>query len=648
VATSMARRCGALLLCASAPNSLNCLAAPSVGIDSPNERVHCLIADADGQLALSIRLGDANVLETSPIHISVDGRRFTDDCQIGGVERSSIDETYPWRGVHSTAVNHCQTATINVKSGNGAPLLTLEVRVFDDGVAFRHIILAENAEQSRTPDEATTFVLPAGSTVWRHNIDGHYESVHKSSAVEAVEPGEWAAPPMTFRLANGAGYASITEAALVNYSGMALQAARDRKFTLALAHNHPASYPFRLRYKNDVERLTQPATVRGTITSPWRVVLVAEDLNGLVNADVIHNVCPPPDATLFPDGMNTSWIKPGRAVWKYLDGGENSIEEVKNFSQLARELGFEYQVVEGFWRRWSDAQVHDVVAYSRSQGVGLWFWRHSRDLRTPEARTEFFTKLQDWGVVGAKIDFFDHEHKELVDLYAALLEEAARHQIMINFHGANKPTGEARTWPNELTREAIKGMEARKLENRARHDATLPFTRYLAGPGDYTPVVFGERRGDTTAAHQIAAAAAFDEPLLTYGANPKTLLAHAAVEMIKSIPPVWDETIVLPMSEIGELAVMARRRGDKWFVAALNGGAARTITVPADFLGEGAYIAMFVRDVPSDATQVEIQQTAAQRGDKLDLPLAAGGGFLGRFTPASSAPSENANGDNNR
>src|SRR5205814_9247525 len=158
----------------------------------------------------------------------------------------------------------------------------------------------------------------------------------------------------------------------------------------------------------------------------------------------------------------------------------------------------------------------ELVDYSRQRGVGLWLWKHSKDLRTPEAREKFFKRLHDLGVGGAKIDFFDHEHKEIVDLYGALLKEAAKNQIMVNFHGANKPTGEARTWPNELTREAIRGMESSRLQARARHDATLPFTRFLAGHGDYTPVHFSARRGDPTWAHQIATAALCKDPLVTY------------------------------------------------------------------------------------------------------------------------------------
>jgi alpha-glucosidase len=322
-------------------------------------------------------------------------------------------------------------------------------------------------------------------------------------------------------------------------------------------------------------------------------------------------------------------------VWKYLDGGENGFDEIKNFSRWAGELGFEYQVVEGFWSRWSDEQIKELVDYSRQRGVGLWFWRHSRELRTPERRKEFFSKLQRFGVVGAKIDFFDHEHKDIVDLYTVLLEEAARHQIMVNFHGANKPTGESRTWPNEMIREAVRGMEARRLRERARHNTILPFTRYLAGPGDYTPVVFGERRGDTTWAHQIATAAVFNEPLLTYGAHPQKLLDNPALEMIKSIPATWDETIALPECEIGELAAFAKRRGDEWFMAVLNGPNSRGIKAPLSFLGDGDYEALRVTDVRGNPEDVRISTIAAKTSDTLPIELEAGGGLIARFRRTS-------------
>jgi alpha-glucosidase len=318
-------------------------------------------------------------------------------------------------------------------------------------------------------------------------------------------------------------------------------------------------------------------------------------------------------------------------VWKYLDGGPNTFENMKEFSRLAGKLGFEYHVIEGFWSRWTDEQIKELVDYSRQQGVGLWFWRHSRELRTPVARAEFFKKLHALGVVGAKIDFFDHEHRDIVDLYQTLLAESAKHKVMINFHGANKSTGEARTWPNEMIREGIRGMEARRLQARARHNTTLPFTRFLAGPGDYTPVIFGERRGDTSWAHQIATAVVFNEPLLTYGAHPTNLLNNPALELIQSIPAVWDETIVLPMSEIGELAALARRKGDTWFLGVLNGPSARTTEIPCTFLGAGEFKTLLVRDEIGDPAAVKMEKGQSSSKDVLKITMSAGGGFNARF-----------------
>jgi alpha-glucosidase len=606
------------------------LASHEVEILSPDGHVQFKVLLQNSALKYEVTFKNKPVIETSPMGIAVDGVSLAEGVEAGKVDRYEVKETYPWRGVHSQAVNHCNGAAISLKHAKSNTSYTLEVRSFNDGVAFRHIIPAE--EKPRVPDESTAFVIPDGSTVWYHDLEGHYEGVHEKRKVAEVPAGQWAAPPLTFKLPEGAGYASITEAALVNYSGMALHSDGHRGFNLVLGDKHPISYPFRLRYKDDIERLSRPAAITGTITSPWRVVMIGSDLNTLVNCDVVHNLCPPPDSELFPKGINTEWLKPGRAVWRYLDGGGRSLEDMKEFSRLAGQLGFEYHVIEGFWSRWSNEQIKELVDYSRQQGVGLWFWKHSRELRTPEAREAFFKRLHDLGVVGAKIDFFDHEHKEVVDLYTALLKDAARHQIMVNFHGANKPTGEARTWPNELVREAVRGMEASRLKDRATHDVTLPFTRYLAGHGDYTPVHFGERRANTTWTHQIATAAVFTAPLLTYGAHPANILKNPGVEMMKSIPSTWDETIVLPISEIGEIAAFARRSGDTWFLAILNGLIARTVEIPLSFLGEKEYRAMLLRDSSDDAAALEVENKNLRRSDSLAIKLRPGGGFIARFS----------------
>ena len=160
----------------------------------------------------------------------------------------------------------------------------------------------------------------------------------------------------------------------------------------------------------------------------------------------------------------------------------------------------------------------------------------------------------------------------------------------------------------------------------------MPFTRFLAGPADYTPVVFGDRRKDTTWAHQIATAVVFTSPVLVYGAHPKSLLDSAAADVIKTIPSVWDETRVLPPSAVGDLAVYARRSGDRFFLGVLNGKEPRTLRVPLSFLGKGRYHATLVRDdaVRGDALRLEAREVTA--ADSVDISLRDGGGFVGRFS----------------
>jgi len=543
--------------------------------------------------------------------------------------RTSTNATYPTRGVHSMAHDRGNNETFTFQQDGTGARFSVQVRVFNDGAGFRFLVPGTGM---RTPDEATAFTLPGGSVTWSHDLHGHYEATYVKRVIEDVPAGDWAAPPLTYKLPGGLGYASITEAALTGFAGMALQADGHNGYAARLGHAHPVSYPYALRYSaEDVARLSKPAAISGPIETPWRVVLVSADLNGLVNNDVLHNLAPPPDPALFPQGLDTPWLRPGRAVWRYLDGGDNTYEGLKGFTDLAAKLGFEHHVVEGVWSRWTPEQLKAFVDYASERHVGVWLWKHSRDLRTLEARTEFFELCKRNGVVGAKIDFFDHEAKEVIDLYDAILREGARYHLMFDFHGANKPTGLDRTWPNELTREAIYGFEHRGTAPWGPHNTTVPFTRFLAGGADYTPTVFGDRRRETSWTHQVATAILFTSPLLVYGGHPQSFLDSPAVEILRAIPSTWDETIVLPPSEIGEVAVMARRKGRDWFLAAANGTDARTVRVPLAFLGPGRFRATLARDEPANAAALKVERTTVSSTDVLTLTLRPGGGFAARL-----------------
>ena len=624
------------IIAAQLPKLARATNSADLSVVSPNGKIRFELQGFTGAiLKYQISARNRALIETSELGIriisSVDELSLVDVAGLHSVTRVGdfkLRDSFTTRGVHSVALNHCNGAQFKVATYTN---YLFEVRAFNDGVAFRYVIPGDSS--LRSPAETTTFVVPEGSSTWFHDFYGHYEGIHARKEISEVKRDSWVAPPLMIKLAANQGYLAITEAALINYPGMGLKADGERGFRLILGEALPVSYPFELRYgKVEAARLSKPAQIRGPITTPWRVVMIAENLNDLVNNQIIDAVSPPPDKKLFPNGVNTDWVKPGRSVWKYLDGGENTLESMKEFSRLAGELGFEYNVVEGFWQKWTEDQMRELVDYANQHKVGTWFWKHSKELRTPYARRQFFELLNRVGVVGTKIDFFDHEAKEIIDLYQAMLKESAEHKIMVEFHGANKPAGESRTWPNEMTREAIHGMEYSKQTERAKHNTILPFTRLLAGHADYTVMHFGERRRDTSWAHQIATAAIFTSPLLIYAAHPKNILANPAVDLIKSIPSVWDETLVLPKSAIGELAVFARRKGQTWFLAILNAPEEqKTIDVPLTFLKRQRNQAMIVKDNVSDPAAVEIENKLLTPKDSLSITLRPGGGFIARF-----------------
>ncbi len=279
--------------------------------------------------------------------------------------------------------------------------------------------------------------------------------------------------------------------------------------------------------------------------------------------------------------------------------------------------------------------MKDFVDYARGLGVKIVLWSSRATVQDPQALRNWFELCNRTGVAGVKIDFFDHEHKEIIDLYESMLNAGAEHKLLVDFHGAGKPAGQDRTYPNMIGNEGIRGMEF--PPPYAQHEVTLPFTRLLAGLADYTPTHFGPARmGDTTWAHQVANAAILQAPLLVYAASPANILANPAVEMVKSIPSHWDETIVLPVSQVREVAAFARRTGDTWILAITNGPTARTVRIDlSEFLTKGptpksSYQALLVRDA-GEAAAVKIENATVSASDSLTVDLRSGGGFVGRF-----------------
>ena len=515
--------------------------------------------------------------------VVVDGHDYGGTGTLVSPQFSEINEIYSVPGVKNTSTNHAAVVS-TVLSESGRAVATIEARAYDDGFAWRMKINGEGLRH--VSRERSTWSLPAG-TVWygeRNNAwklksyAGEFISTAVDSLPQVSTQGPVQAPPLVIEVP-GRGYELITEAALINYSGMRLEATGGRNLRV-----------------NFIEGING-FDVLGTVQTPWRVTLLANDLNQLVNSDLITNLNPPPNRELYSD---VSYIRPGRSVWRWWSRQTGTPEQEMQFIDYAASLGFEYSLIDDGWDNWPDRwrEMTAVCAYAKSRGVGVFAWKDYRYLSSPEGDwrqlREFFDSAKEAGLAGVKIDFLNAESKDRIDFEHAALTIAAKHKMMIDFHGLQKPTGERRTYPNEISSEAVRGIELNKMAEgpiTSAHNTALPFTRLVVGPADYTPLSL-TWPGETTWTHQLATAILFTSPLLVIAEDPEFLLKNAdvavALDFIKSIPSTWDETRVLPQSEIGKLAVIARRKGTTWYIGVLNGLEARDVPIDVSQFIAGA------------------------------------------------------------
>jgi len=595
----------------------------TIALSSPSGKLTASVyADSAQRLRWSLQLNGRALVEPSALGISVDHADLGQDVSLGKPVFSMTDKRYPWKGVHRTAVDHYRQAVIPVTNKRTGVRWRLECRIFDDGFAYRYVVPGGSAasaagrpgrvsaDSTRVTGESGSWAIPAGSTVWYQENVYYYEGLYYSSPVEALGVRQLG-PPLTYETPDG-DYASITEAALYNYSGMSLRS--DSSGVLHAA------------FVNDPDGWT----IAGNVVSPWRVVLAGKDLNRLVNSDIIPDLNPAPDSV----AALAAWIKPGRAVWAYfMHDNVTTLQLEKTYVDKAALLGFEYSVVDAGWdASWPNSvdSLRSLVDYARKRRIGIFVWKSYASLRNDSVRADFFRSMNRVGVAGVKIDYIDKEGIDQVRFYEHALRDALAFRLMIDFHGANKPTGYNRPFPNEITREGIYGQEWRTYTPEGpMNNAIIPFTRYLAGPGDYTPGVFNSVLAyGTSRAQQLALPVIYNSPLMCWPDDPDVYLSSPALPVIRRMPTVWDETRVLAPSGVGQVAAFARRKGGDWFVGVINAGGERRFSLPLSFLGRGSYRAEILADDLTNSDRLLHSVTACVAGDSLPVVMKAKGGYV--------------------
>jgi hypothetical protein len=588
------------------------------------------------------------VLDPSPMGISRGDQNFTSGLVfIGQSKIRTVEETYRMKigkrlKIHARA-NECLFTFMNP----GGAKLDVTVRAYADGVAFRYGFPDKSGRRMTVTGESTGFAVPSSGEAWMlpYSKVDTWAPAYEAEWLNRIPVGTPAPDSVGWSMP-----------ALFHANGrwiLLLESGLDS--TCFGVHLEPMAecglYRVRLPETDETYGVaTQEAVIDLPWTSAWRAVVMGETPATILETNMAYNLA-------RPCALNdTSWIRPGRVSWSWWSDMSSpyNYQALVPFVDLASKLGWEYSLIDLGWHEMGNGgDVRKLIDYAESKNVGIILWYNSGGphnrvpnacpcdiMHDPAKRKAEMEKIASWGVKGIKVDFMQSDKQIVIKLYHDILLDAARYRLMVDFHGATPPRGWARTLPNMLTIEAIRGAEqywdVNFAENAHTFHTIYAFTRNVVGPMDYTPVIFGNAPNKiphkTTNAHELATSVAFESGLQHFIDTPQSYLSQPeqVIDFLKTVPVVWDETKYID-GKPGELSVMARRHGQDWYIAGLNGEVkAKFVSVPLTFLGDGNYKCVLITD-GKDPRSFECKTLQVEEDTVLSVELAERGGFTARI-----------------
>ncbi len=541
---------------------------------------------------------------------------------------------------------------------------SLLFRAYNDGAAYR--IIYSRKDSIQILHETARFNFDENFITYfpevqkRNEADSFhtsFEEPYQKKWLDSISPGTLCFSPVLVECKNGI-KAIITESDIENYPGMFLRGTNTHGFEGCFA-----AYPLQEtitggEYPQAIvtQRAPYIAISKGNQAFPWRVLAVSAEDKDLPSNDIVYRLATPSRVS------DPSWIHPGKGTDEWIIGinlfnvpfiaGINTAT-YKYYIDFAKRFGFDRIMMDAGWSDNLDLfkvnpnlNMDELATYARTKGIKLSMWTLAITLnRQLDSALEQFNR---WGVDFIMTDFIDRDDQKTVNFYFRIAEACARKKIMIMYHGAYKPAGFERTYPNAITRESVLGSEYNIWSDKANppHDLLLPFIRMVSGPLDYEPGLLDNATQKTfrpiaekvmsqgTRCHQLAMFVTYDNPLQIFSGNPSQgLLEPKFMELLGSIPTIWDETHIVE-GRLGEFLVTARKHGDNWYIGAFTNWDKRILRIPLDFLEDGQYEATICSDgINADryASDYFITEKTIRKGDSLEIPMASGGGWLARL-----------------
>ena len=614
-------------------------------VQSPDGKIVVKI-NIENEIQYAVEFNGTPVVEPSAVSFQfAQAPPLGNDLKVIADKSFSVDET--WKPVlkrFESVRNQYNSLILELQEIRFPQrVINLEFRVFNDGVGFRTVFPEQfTSHEYVITDELTHFRFAGNHTCWAVNYGSYttsQEVEHFERTINEITPEMVIGLPMTLKV-NDNCYAAITEADIDNYAGMYLKSSgKQGAFDLRTALSPRKGQP----EKGDKVKFRTPHQ------TPWRVIMLAETPGKLIESEIIANLNDPCEIE------DPSWIKPGISAWDHWWSGEVKMEQpvIYEYIDLASKMGWPYMLIDWQWYgqfNQKDADIKkpspqinmpEILVYAKSKNVRCWLWLYNTDVDRGNFE-EACALYEKWGIAGIKIDFMDSDDQEMVNWYHRVVKTAAKYHLMVDFHGAFKPDGWQRTYPNLVTREGVLGNEYNKWSLRItpEHLCRLPFTRMLAGPMDFTPGGFLNRNPDKfqngtpaqvlgTRSNTLAQFVIFDSPYMVACDHPKHYYGQTGEDFLKRVQSVWDETKVLN-GAVSEYITMARRSGKTWFVGAMTNSFERELEVKLDFLGDGSYKMTSFSDTEKTKENAEIAEqktTTVKKGDVVKIKMAPGGGF---------------------
>lgn len=620
--------------------------AENFNVKSPNEQISVNVQTGK-ETTYSVVFKGKTIINPSPISMTFDnGVVIGRNMEVVNVERFSEDKTIiPEIRVKCDKIQDKYNEMVL-----NADKYRIHFRVYDDGVAYR--FHTEFGDSLKVLSEEATFLFSEDyNTLFpeEKTMLSPQQPLFKPMKLSEINTDKFCSTPMLVKLDDKARL-FISESDLESYPGMFLK----KQGKQELVGKYAA---FSLEEeKNDdrqifpIKRADYIAKVSGTRNFPWRAMIVAEDDANLMTNQLIYKLAPASEG-------DYSWVKPGKIAWDWYNAliltgvdfkcGINT-DTYKYYIDFASKYNIEYVVIDDGWSEaWDVTKVipemdmEELVAYGKKKNVDLILWVSWAPFR--EKIDEAMDLFQRWGIKGIKMDFMNRDDQAMVDFYYEVARKAAEHKLLVDFHGAYKPTGWLRTFPHVLTSEGVAGLENHKWGSfvTPEHNVTLPFTRMVAGPMDYTPgamknlhekdhkIWFNLPASVGTRCHQLGMYVVYESPLQMLADSPSNYYREPeCMEFLSPVPVVWDETRVLKAS-VGEYVVVARRSGDTWYIGGMVGKKGQKFDINLDFI-EGKRIMTSWEDgvnVDMNAQDVARRVKKVKRGDTITIDMYDGGGF---------------------